>query len=68
MTPKEKAEELVHGMFHVDKYDDYSEPTMYLKHAIKCALKAVDEIIKELLLNKISVYYWQDVKKEIEKL
>ncbi len=65
LTPKEKAEELLNKMaFEVCKTD-----------AKKCALIAVDEIIKnhkfpckrrvDLICD---VEYWQVVKKEIEKL
>ena len=58
-TPKEKAKELV------EKYDS---TLIYLESKSKakqCALIAVDEIIKEVVL---STMYWQEVKQEIEKL
>ena len=67
MTPKEKAKELKYKMENF---------TIYPK---RCALIAVDEILSELAytqnyvedaMNKIQVYigYWQEVKKEIEKI
>ena len=71
MTPKIKALELFNRF-----YDPYLTKTD-LKNAKRCALIAVDEIIKELetfypkyeswdLKAKFS--YWQEVKQEIEKL
>ena len=76
MTPKEKAEELV-KKYEIQflSFGDYL-PTIKAK---KCALIAVDEILKELTytenyvednMGRISIYikYWQEVKQEIEKL
>ena len=72
MTPKEKAEELV------DKFRN--EITSFLGdnmkkiNAKKCALVAVDELIKiHYLLTTThdtspSINYWKEVKHEIEKL
>lgn len=72
MTPKEKAEELV------DKFRN--EITSFLGdnmkkiNAKKCALVAVDELIKiHYLLTAThdtspSINYWKDVKQELEKL
>jgi hypothetical protein len=65
MTPKEKAEELVEKM-SID-WD------MCRGQNIQCALVAVDEIIashyKVLTgVNNSTLDYWQDVKREIEKL
>ena len=75
MTPKEKAIDLVEDM--------HDAPEMgYNEHAKQCALIAVDELIKyhddlmdvvryELPSNIVAVIpykYWEDVKKEIEKL
>ena len=81
MTPKEKAKELV------DKYIDLSDEcdcleyscicfTMYEYKAKKCALIAVDEIIKSnptkvtenAVWFKLNIEYWQEVKQEIKKL
>jgi hypothetical protein len=72
MTPKEKAKEIV--------YKFYGE-IKYMERAKRCALIAVDEILKvaapyidkhesyyqELDDNQTQVY-WQEVKQEIEKL
>jgi|688.fasta_scaffold1152559_3 hypothetical protein len=72
MTPKEKAEELI------DKFRN--EITSFLGdnmkkiNAKKCALVAVDELIKiHYLLTAThdtspSINYWKEVKKELEKL
>ena len=72
MTPKEKAEELV------DKFRN--EITSFLGdnmkkiNAKKCALVAVDELIKiHYLLTTTrdtspSINYWKEVKQELEKL
>ena len=62
MTPKEKAEQLVHKFWHIEPLE--SCDGMEYKMALDCALIAVDEIIKELFYNK----YWIEVKSEIEKL
>jgi len=70
MTPKEKAEELVDKMYNIDFNDDAREIAMRYPHAIKCALIAVDEIINVIEENCLEYddNYWQEVKKEIEKL
>jgi len=68
MTPKEKATALV------DKYyeDDLMWEDLSYIQAMKCALITVDEILnhhsQEQGLYRIDTYYWQEVKKEIEKL
>ena len=77
MTPKEKAQELINKFIKptikwnaingVDYYND-------INTAKKCALIAVDEILKavdnpdETYLMKHSVNYWTEVKQEIEAL
>ena len=78
MTPKQKAEELV------NKYKPYVYPyvgSSYMtgdeypeqisRYAKACALIAVDEILKVASFyndTQAEVTYWQEVKKEIEKL
>jgi predicted proteasome-type protease len=77
MTPKEKAIELV------DKYNNsimsFLSDNMKYQNAIKCALIAVDEILKanpiiplQFMLESESLdaanEYWQEVKQELEKL
>ena len=64
MTPKEKANQLYNKMvvdFDIDNWQTK-----------QCALIAVDEILYhhslEQGLYRIDTYYWQEVKKEIEKL
>lgn len=61
MTPKEKAEELVdqYNFIYIQNYTSI--------HEVKqCALIAVDEILEECRLERD--YFWEQVKKEIEKL
>jgi hypothetical protein len=68
MKPKEKAlkllsEYLIHFIeFYDDKEFDYNTDK-----AKQCALIAVDEILKIIHTN-MEDKYWQEVKKEIEKL
>ena len=65
MTPKEKPQELIDAMLGFQ--DEYHQ---YL--AIKCALIAVDEIIKNIISTPTdygaSWTYWSQVKQEIENL
>ena len=68
MIPKEKAKELV------EKYDDLLTYLESKSKAKQCALIAVDEILdvdcydmsEELFDNHI--YYWEQVKQEINNL
>ena len=78
MTPKEKANELIEkfkpnvycycgsGML-TNTYDE----RVSLHYAVKCAIIAVDEIIKanpySHVLNS-TIKFWQSVKKELETL
>jgi hypothetical protein len=70
MTPQEKAKELrdKYIFTSLDSNDDYE--TLKLKiliHAKHCALIVVDEIM--LTSNNIRLlYYFAEVKKELEKL
>jgi hypothetical protein len=70
MTPKEKAEDLIDSFIR-DGYDII----MSEKLAIRCALIAVDEILKETakrsgINDEIVKYnpYWLEVEQEIEQL
>lgn len=67
MTPKEKADELVKRMYKVMS-DSVSDITLYFSK--QCALVAVDEVLTNSthLLSTPELYYWNEVKKEIEKL
>ena len=73
MTPKEKADELVNLMCNANQ-EDYC--TDVLHAALKCALIAVDEIIKVLDAGRsVELYtyiqqrvFWIDVKKEMEEM
>jgi hypothetical protein len=68
MTPKEKAQELF------DKFNnpDRTNYPYYSHNAQQCALIAVEEILNDPFytntINISGVYYWQEVKKEIEAL
>lgn len=61
MTPKEKAIELVEDMHDAPE-------TGYNEHAKVCALIAVDEVLSVIWVYLDDVDYWDEVKKEIEKL
>lgn len=77
MTPKEKANELVEKFSKIEHtYLIGRGKYMFIEESKKCALIAVDEIIKALESDRIiygSIYryeeseYWQEVKKEIEE-
>ena len=75
MTPREKAKELM--FLFANKIQKYDTILYQKKLSKKCALIAVDEI--DLLIqnstpkddpygNLFALEYWQEVKKEIEKL
>ena len=77
MTPKEKADELIDKMYYIGRYDDKEDynPAMAWERAKKCALIAVDEIIRanphSNPLNTdvySTMQYWHDVKTGIENL
>ena len=64
MTPKEKAKELFYKM----KSNLFSDTK---NDAKRCALTAVDEILKANAVwyeGSIPYKYWEEVKKEIEKI
>ena len=69
MIPKEKAEELVNKYWN-------SIPDIFFEDAKECALIAVDELIEHLQLasdfggeiNKYTIEYWKEVKKETDNL
>jgi hypothetical protein len=73
MTPKEKAIELVHK--YVSLTDGWVYGIASWEYKKKCALVAVDEMIKELVELSDGKFtfihgatYYQEVKQEIEKL
>jgi len=83
MTPKEKAEAMVLKYTILINYDfvsdlkfnnpnDEDRNRRVKKDAKKCALVAVDELIKlyefENPHRGFKISYWDEVKKEIEKL
>ena len=68
MKAKEKAKELV---YKCDETLEFSTPQRFAR---KCALIAVDEIIEylttsiDIVISVNALEYWQQVKKEIEKI
>jgi len=77
MTPKQMALELVDKYLDLDNYNNLNldlfcdECGMSNAAAKICALIAVDEILKANVVwyeGSIPNKYWQNVKKEIEKL
>ena len=78
MTPKDKAKELFDKYCHAIRTEECDDGYFTnVVHAKRCALIAVDEILEELfevlMVTAISyinkhIDYWQEVKKEIEKL
>ena len=72
-TPKEKADELINKFSDRKKYFDEYAGWLILLDSSKAkghALTAVNEIIEQCYNNGINYSYnfWQEVKKEIEKL
>lgn len=67
MTPKEKANELVDKYWLVES-DNHSASYIDRSMGKKCALIAVDEILKLQLIDGYDHEYWQEVKQEIKKL
>ena len=78
MTPKEKARELVNTFYYSlpnnGSQEGINSTTRRYQEAIRCALIAVDEIIKTHLLSEKNAFgihpvdYWQQVKQQINKL
>jgi len=68
MTPKEKANEL-YSMFDNLLNKDFIHPIVYDNQLKKCALIAVDEILKVAFYANDEIYnFYINVKLEIEKL
>lgn len=70
MTPKEKAEELVHKyrMLLMNADTDCGEEILVSILSVQSALIAVDEILNAHLFELDEKQYWQQVKQEIEQL
>ena len=75
MALKEKAKELVDKYLRIEDntvfyWEGYWDRRMaddeVLPHAKKCALIAVDELIKQVTHSDVG--YWKEVKQEINKL
>jgi hypothetical protein len=67
MTPKDKAISLVdsYRIILMNEDTECGEEILCTVIAKQCALIAVDEIIKEVVLSSM---YWQEVKQEIQEL
>lgn len=65
MTPKDKAKELVLKFIH--NVLDYEQSGLSTFKSKQCALIAVDEIMKGDM-HPFDKMYWEEVKKEINKL
>jgi hypothetical protein len=70
MSPKEKAQELVHKyrMLLMDIGDDYGQEVLLTILSRTSALIAVDEILSLFISDCEDTRFWQEVKQEIEKL
>jgi hypothetical protein len=74
MKANEKAEELIIKMYYCNRYDDKEDyiPAMAYERAKQCALMAVNELLNDCNVSspfeEVRIKYWQEVKKEIEKL
>jgi len=71
MTPKEKADELYEAFFYsIPSFTD--EGQLEHKTAKQCALIAVDEILDLYAIHytyyTLEFKYWQEVKKQLEKI
>jgi hypothetical protein len=71
MTAQEKAKELFDNYYIICQ--EYTEEIQCSIQAKQCALIAVDELLKECWDHReidlqAGYDYWQEVKKEIEKL
>ena len=69
MTPKEKAEQLVHTyrMLFMDVGEDYGEEILVSVLSKQCAIAAVKEI-RYTHYDAITTMWWNDVEQEIKKL
>lgn len=71
MTPKEKAKELFDKFRKEFDWVERDYPIDLYRDTRQCALIAVDEILNVVSFyndSQAEVTYWQEVKKEIEKL
>ena len=69
MTAKEKAQELVNKFRKYSSGEDEHymfSPAIEKENAKLCAVLAVDECLHTCVESML--YYWQEVKKEIEKI
>ena len=64
MTPKEKAKDLIEKFYPCVQWKMGQEDCM--DRAKECALIAVDLVLSSCV--SCIIYYWQEVKQEIEKL
>ena len=72
MKPKEQAEQLLHEyrMLFMDEGEDYGQEILVTMLSVKCALIAVNLILKDREemdgMRVINDPYWLEVKQEIE--
>jgi tetrahydromethanopterin S-methyltransferase subunit F len=67
MTAKEKAKQLVEKFIeHTQEWDEIDGYVNDVYNSKQCALIAVDECLKTCVESMI--YYWQEVKQEIQNL
>lgn len=72
MTPKEQAEQLLHEyrMLFMDEGEDYGQEILVTMLSLKCALIAVNLILKDREemdgMRVINDPYWLEVKNELE--
>lgn len=63
MDPKEKAQELISSFENVDLLDDVGG--MDIELARQCAVICADEVIKILISDYHTEYFWKKVKDEL---
>ena len=70
MTPKEKAEELIQKYLNMNDGLIQEFIPIPIEGARQCALIMCDELLcnSTFLLSNGESYFWNEVKKEIEKL
>ena len=64
MTPKEKAIELFNKMDMII----YTDQDNWKSQCIRCAIRAVEEILQEVPTDNERCDFWQNVKLELEQL
>lgn len=75
MTPKEKAQELLHNysiliLYKTNVMDELllSEVQKFIKQCALISANLAIEVETDILGGKVHKSYWQEVKQEVEKL